>query len=75
MSSRTDHRAEAVDWVARARALAPAIEAAADRNEAERRIAPEVISTIGDAGLLHMLMPGSLDGGAADIVAYNQVIE
>ncbi len=63
------------DWVARARALAPVIAAAADRNERERRIAPEVIAALSEAGLLHMLMPSSLGGGAADIMAYNQVIE
>src|SRR4051812_42026247 len=66
---------QASDWVTRAAALAPAIAAAGDRNEVERRIAPEVISALSDAGLLHMLMPVSLGGGAADIMSYNQVIE
>src|SRR5262245_13453990 len=65
----------ATDWVARARALAPTIEAAGDRNERERRIAPEVIAAIGEAGLLQLLMPASLGGGAADLAAYNGVIE
>jgi alkylation response protein AidB-like acyl-CoA dehydrogenase len=64
-----------VDWVARARALAPMIEAAGDRNEAERRIAPEVIAALHDAGLFGMLLPVSFGGGAADIVSFNQVIE
>jgi len=68
-------QASAVDWIARARALAPSIAAAADRNERDRRIAPEVIAAISDAGLLHMLLPQSLGGGAADFVSYNQVIE
>ena len=63
------------DWVARARDLAPAIAAAGDRNEAERRIAPEVIAALHQAGLFRMLLPASLGGGAADIVAFNQVIE
>jgi alkylation response protein AidB-like acyl-CoA dehydrogenase len=64
-----------VDWVARARALAPMIEAAGDRNEAERCIAPEVIAALHDAGLFGMLLPVSFGGGAADIVSFNQVIE
>lgn len=64
-----------VDWVARANALGPIIEAAADANEQERRIAPEVVSALNDAGLLHMLLPVALGGGAADLVAYNQVVE
>jgi alkylation response protein AidB-like acyl-CoA dehydrogenase len=65
----------ATDWIARARALTPIIGAAAGQNEKERRIAPEIISAISDAGILHMLLPPSLGGGAADLVTYNQVIE
>jgi alkylation response protein AidB-like acyl-CoA dehydrogenase len=71
--SNTDR--DTIDWVARARTLAPSVEAAAARNEKERRIAPEIISAISDAGILHMLLPASLGGGAADLVTYNQVIE
>lgn len=63
------------DWVARARALTPAIEAAGARNEQERRIAPEIIAALNDAGILQMLLPVSLGGGAANLVTYNQVIE
>ena len=70
-----DERTTSVDWVARAAALVPTIEAAGDRIEAERRIAPEVIAGLHDAGLFRMLLPASLGGGAADIVAFNQVIE
>lgn len=66
---------QASDWVARAATLAPTIAAAGDRNERERRIAPEVVSALSEAGILHMLMPTSLGGGAADIMSYNQVIE
>jgi alkylation response protein AidB-like acyl-CoA dehydrogenase len=73
-TNRTDNDA-ALDWVGRARELAPSIEWAAARNEKERRISPEIISAISDAGILHMLLPGSLSGGAADLMAYNQVIE
>src|SRR4051812_13600346 len=68
-------REQGGDWVARARALTPVIEAAADANERERRIAPDVIAALSEAGLLRMLLPVSLGGGAADLVAYNQVIE
>src|SRR5215217_746747 len=65
----------ATDWIARARALTPIIEAAAGQNEKQRRIAPEIISALSNAGILHMLLPQSLGGGAADLVTYNQVIE
>ncbi|MGB6538984.1 MAG: acyl-CoA dehydrogenase family protein [Xanthobacteraceae bacterium] len=64
-----------MDYVDRARALAPAVEAAADRIEAERRIVPDVVAALQDAGIFHMLLPPSLDGGGADIVAFNAVIE
>ena len=70
-----DDRNVSVDWVARARALVPAIAAAADRIEAERRIVPEVVAALHDAGLFGMLLPVSLGGGAADIAAFNAVIE
>jgi indole-3-acetate monooxygenase len=64
-----------VDWVARARALASMIEAAGDRIEAERRIVPEVVAALHEAGLFRMLLPVSLGGGGANIVTFNQVIE
>ena len=70
-----DERNTPVDWVARATALVPMIAAAADRIEAERRIVPEVIAALHEAGLFHMLLPVSFGGGAADIIAFNQVIE
>jgi indole-3-acetate monooxygenase len=70
-----DDRNTPVDWVARATALVPMIEAASDRIETERRIAPEVVTALHEAGLFHMLLPASFGGSAADIVAFNQVIE
>jgi alkylation response protein AidB-like acyl-CoA dehydrogenase len=70
-----DDRNAPVDWVARAAALVPMIEAASERIEAERRIVPEVVTALHEAGLFHMLLPASFGGGAADIVAFNQVIE
>jgi len=70
-----DAQETSIDWVARARALAPDIEAAGDRNEAERRIVPDIIAKLHQAGLFHMLLPASFCGGAADLVDFNQVIE
>jgi indole-3-acetate monooxygenase len=64
-----------VDWTARAQALVPMIEAAGDRIEAERRIVPDVVAALHDAGLFRMLLPVSLGGSGADVVAFNQVIE
>jgi indole-3-acetate monooxygenase len=70
-----DEQNRPVDWVARARGLVPLIEAAADRIEAERRIVPDVVAALQEAGIFHMLLPPALGGGGADIVAFNQVIE
>src|SRR5580658_7924244 len=64
-----------IDWVTRAAALTPAIAAAADRIEAERRIVPEVVSTLHEAGLFRMLLPVSLGGSSADIISFNRAIE
>ena len=63
------------DWIARAAALAPVIEAAAGRTETERKIPADVLSAMHAAGLFHMLLPVSLGGGAVDLVTFNQVIE
>ena len=65
----------AIDWVARARDLIPVIAAAADRTERDRRIPDDVIAAIDDAGVLRMLLPVTLNGGAADVVTFNRVIE
>ena len=63
------------DWVARACELAPMVEAAAGRTEAERKIPANVLAAMHDAGLFHILLPVSLGGAAADLVTFNQVIE
>jgi alkylation response protein AidB-like acyl-CoA dehydrogenase len=63
------------DWLARARALAPVIEAAGDRIEADRSIPEEIVGALHAAGLFRMLLPVSLGGGGADAMTFNQVIE
>jgi alkylation response protein AidB-like acyl-CoA dehydrogenase len=65
----------AVDWVERARAVVPVVAAGADRAERERRIPDEVIAAIDSAGILRMLLPATLGGGAADIVTFNRTVE
>ena len=67
--------ATAIDWIARARDLAPVVEAAAPRIERERRMTDDVIAAIDGTGILRMLLPVSLGGGAADILTYNRVVE
>jgi len=54
-----------VDWVARAQALAPAIAAATDRIEAERRVPADIMTALHEAELFRMCLPRSLGGGEA----------
>jgi alkylation response protein AidB-like acyl-CoA dehydrogenase len=66
---------QTVDWVVRARELAPVLAAAAERTENEGKIPVDVLAAMHGARLFHMLLPVSLGGGAADLVTFNQVIE
>lgn len=61
--------------VERARALRPLIEACADRIEEERRLVPEVLDALFDAGLFRLLLPQSLDGGEVGPVTFVEVLE
>lgn len=64
-----------IDWVARARELAPAVEAAADRTEAEGKVPKDVMDAMHDAKMFRMCLPESLDGGAASPLELMQVLE
>ena len=63
------------EYVARARALAPQIEACADQIEQERRLAPPVLDALHAAGMFRLLLPRSLDGGEVDPATFAAVIE
>jgi alkylation response protein AidB-like acyl-CoA dehydrogenase len=58
-----------------ARTLAPQIGAAADRIEQERRLPPDLIAALMDAGLFRMLVPRSLGGSEADLITFSEVLE
>src|SRR3712207_4502755 len=74
-NERLRERERSVDWIARARKVVPLLEVAAERTEAERKIPADVLAAMHDARLFHMLLPATLDGGAVDLVTFNQVIE
>jgi alkylation response protein AidB-like acyl-CoA dehydrogenase len=63
------------DCIARARQLAPLLEAYAAKTEAARELAPEVVAALHDARLFRMLMPRSCDGLELQPATYVQVIE
>jgi indole-3-acetate monooxygenase len=54
---------EGADWVARARALRPAIAAAADEVERLRELPRPLTLALAEAGLFRLLQPRELDGG------------
>jgi alkylation response protein AidB-like acyl-CoA dehydrogenase len=62
------------DYVARARALAPEVEANAALIEQDRRLPPALVAKLVDAGLFHMLLPRSLGGGEVDPGTFARVI-
>jgi len=61
--------------VERARALAPAIRAAAAATERERRLSDEIVKALKQAGLFGMTMPRALGGPEADPLTQLEVIE
>jgi len=63
------------EYVARARRLAPQIEACADQIEEARRLAPPVLDALFAAGMFRLLLPRSLDGGEVDPATFAAVIE
>jgi alkylation response protein AidB-like acyl-CoA dehydrogenase len=63
------------DCIARARALAPTIAAAAPQIEAGRELTPEVVAALHEAGLFRMLLPRTLGGGELPPDAFVQAVE
>ncbi|HUD27403.1 MAG TPA: hypothetical protein VMQ93_00930 [Novosphingobium sp.] len=53
------------DWLARAQALGPMIDAAARADESACELSPEVVRAIDAAGLFAMMAPAALGGGEA----------
>lgn len=71
----TTEPALAPEYVERTRALAPAIAAAADETERERRVAASLMKTLHDARMFRLLLPRSLDGAEIDPITYVRVVE
>jgi alkylation response protein AidB-like acyl-CoA dehydrogenase len=63
------------EYVARARRLAPQIEACADQIEQERRLSQPVLDALFAAGMFRLLLPRSFDGGEVDPATFVAVIE
>jgi len=70
-----DAESPAIDWVARAKGLAPVVEAAGERIESERRLPQDIMSALHDAELFRMCLPRSLGGGEAKLLTIMQTVE
>jgi alkylation response protein AidB-like acyl-CoA dehydrogenase len=71
----TADRPSAIDFVGRARTLAPTIAAAAEQIEARRELTPEVVAALHEAGLFRMLLPRSLGGHELPPPVYIRALE
>src|SRR5579864_5300174 len=65
----------AIDYVGAARALAPLIEAEADRIEDERALPAHLVDALIDAGIFRLLLPRSLGGIELDLPTHIRVVE
>ncbi|HLI22680.1 MAG TPA: acyl-CoA dehydrogenase family protein [Stellaceae bacterium] len=65
----------AIDYIARAHALAPLIEAASPRIEAGRRFPDDVLSALHDAGMFRLLLPKSFGGAELDLPRFVRICE
>lgn len=64
-----------VDWVARALALVPQIEAAANDIEKGRQVTDAVMAALHDQAMFKMLLPRSIGGGEATPMEYTKVMD
>jgi indole-3-acetate monooxygenase len=64
-----------IDFAARAREIAPLIEAAAPRMEAACELTPDIVEALHAAGLFRMLLPRVYNGGELDLPSLMEAIE
>jgi len=65
----------AAEYIERARALRPLLGALSDRMEAERRVLPEALDALHQAGLFRMILPRSMNGGEVEPATLFHVME
>jgi indole-3-acetate monooxygenase len=73
--TRANQETQAVDWLERARAIAPIVEAHRDQGERERRLAGPVYDALREAGFFRMWLPKAFGGLEAGEVAIVQAVE
>ncbi len=67
--------AGAVDWVARAEAIAPVVAAGANSAQASRQVAAEVMEAMHEAELFRIALPRGLGGAETDPMTIIRVVE
>ena len=67
--------ADAIDWVARARALRPVLEAAASRIDDSRELPPDIVEALHREDMFRLLIPRDLGGAELDLPTFVQVVE
>jgi alkylation response protein AidB-like acyl-CoA dehydrogenase len=67
-------RSQPVDYLARARELAPMLAAAADEIERLRELPPDIVEALISGGFFRLLLPRSLGGGELEPLIYVQVL-
>src|SRR5262249_2681386 len=65
----------AIDWVARAREVAPLLTEAADRMERDRALTPEVLAALYDRELFRMVRPRACGGAEAPPAVFVETVE
>jgi indole-3-acetate monooxygenase len=65
----------APDYLARARDLAPLLEAAAPRIESERRFPPDVLAALHQAGMFRLLLPRAFGGAEIALPLFVRICE
>ncbi len=64
-----------IDWTARARAAAPAIEAEGDRTEREGKVTAAAMAAMHEAELFRICLPRSMGGGEVSPMILSRVME
>jgi len=75
INQQSEKQTVGIDWIARARSVAPVILAAADRTEQDRKVPKDVIAAMHDAELFRICLPRVYGGGEASLLTIFEVMQ
>jgi indole-3-acetate monooxygenase len=70
-----EQRPRGIDFIAKARELAPMLEKASPRIEAERRLTDDVLAALHEARMFRLILPRSFDGEEVEPPVFVRVME